>query len=451
MNRVIHFTKVRIPAIALSLLVIIGGFVGTFMHEGFNLGIDFRSGISMRVQIAESVLKVSYSGNERAVINIANGVLQLTMLSNGGLNRNDHSFTLADYASISDLSSALKAINGVSVEETGNSQLVPLSIIGLNYATDLTTDGIVLNCANTNQDKYIDIADIRNTLSELGSPKIQTVGKGASQEFIIGMQNNGDDKDFNVKASSEITRVLGQKYGAANVVVKQTDYVGPQFSQSLGGQAVKLTCLALVLILVYIWFRFKLAYAVAAVTALVHDVLVMVGVIGAFQFEVNTATIAAVLTIVGYSLNDTIVIFDRIRENQILLRDKDFVKVVNISITQSLSRTLITSLTTLLAVVAIYIFGSGMIKMFALNLIIGIVVGTYSSIFIASPVLIWWINAAKKVKSGEAEKKSDEKTAVKEEAQSQLASDTANTEENKEVKPLPSQNIRRQPKRKGRR
>jgi preprotein translocase subunit SecF len=150
---------------------------------------------------------------------------------------------------------------------------------------------------------------------------------------------------------------------------------------------------------------------VSAISALVHDVAVMIGVIGTFQIEVNTATIAAVLTIIGYSLNDTIVIFDRIRENQNLLREKDFERVVNISITQSLGRTLITSLTTLLAVVAIYIFGTGVIKIFALNLIIGVVVGTYSSIFIASPILLKWVSTVKKRNVDAAEKKYSVKPA----------------------------------------
>ena len=130
--------------------------------------------------------------------------------------------------------------------------------------------------------------------------------------------------------------------------------------------------------------------------ALFHDVLIMLGFIGTFQLEVNTTTIAAVLTIIGYSLNDTIVVFDRIRENTGLLKGEKFSRIIDISITQSLSRTIITSLTTLIAVLALYFFGTGPIKDFALNLIVGIIAGTYSSIFIASPILLGWINAGKK-------------------------------------------------------
>ena len=144
------------------------------------------------------------------------------------------------------------------------------------------------------------------------------------------------------------------------------------------------------LILLYIWVRFKLNYAVSAIVAVFHDVLFLLGFIGAFQLEFSTATIAAVLTIIGYSLNDTIVIFDRIRENTRIVKDTSFRELINISVTQSMSRTLITSFTTLIAVVAILIFASGTIQTFALSLVVGILVGTYSSIFVASPVLLAW-------------------------------------------------------------
>jgi preprotein translocase subunit SecF len=157
-----------------------------------------------------------------------------------------------------------------------------------------------------------------------------------------------------------------------------------------------LTGLAMGLILLYIWFRFRLGYALAAIAAIAHDMTFMLGFIGTFQLEVSTATIAALLTVVGYSLNDTIVVFDRIRENETILRESSFENVINTSITQSLSRTVITSVTTLLAVTAIYVFATGTIEAFALKLIVGIIIGTYSSIFIASPILLGWRRTARR-------------------------------------------------------
>ena len=189
---------------------------------------------------------------------------------------------------------------------------------------------------------------------------------------------------------ARIFELLAAAFGADRITIVQTDFVGPTFSRLLGEQAVWLITVAFALIFVYILFRFRAAFAVGALLALIHDIAIMLGVLGTLQLEISTATIAAVLTIVGYSLNDTIVIFDRIRENDTLMRDANADLVINTSITQSLARTLITSLTTLLAVLAIYLFSTSSIKTFALSLMIGVVVGTYSSMFVAAPTVLIW-------------------------------------------------------------
>lgn len=236
---------------------------------------------------------------------------------------------------------------------------------------------------------------VRDALQGLNGVQVQEIGEEGAQEFTVRVRDDGTIDQFSQVMSGRIATQLEEAFGAGAVETLSTNYVGPRFSQDLTRQTVLLTSLALALILLYIWFRFRLAYAVAAIVTLLHDVAIMLGFIATFQIEVATATIAAVLTIIGYSLNDTIVVFDRIRENETLLRDSEFGVVVNTSITQSLSRTLITSLTTLLAVVAIFIFATGTIKDFALNLMVGIVVGTYSSIFVASPFLLSWQRRAR--------------------------------------------------------
>ena len=408
-TKVINFTKIRIPMLILSLIVIIGGIAGINMQGGFNLGIDFLSGINLRVQVADEAFTVLYSGEDRTVLNIQNNVLSVTKYKNGGLDKEENLFPLEDYASIRDLTVAVSKIDGITVSVKGSENEPALSLAGLNYAKDLSDEGFSVNAVNTDKADYIGIGEIRETLEGTGDPQIQVAGAPETQEFIIRLQDEEGDKDFSVKANKMIVDALGKRYGSSNIIVKQSDYVGPRFSQSIGYQSVSLTAFALALILVYIWLRFKLAYAVSAISALVHDVLIMIGIIGTFRIEVNTATIAALLTIIGYSLNDTIVIFDRIRENNDLLKEKDFLKVVNISITQSLSRTIITSLTTLLAVVAIFLFGTGVIKIFALNLMIGVIVGTYSSIFVASPILLAWTGFVRNRKISKAEKQYNEK------------------------------------------
>ena len=427
-TKVINFTKIRVPMLILSLLVIIGGIAGINMQGGFNLGIDFLSGINLRVQIADEAFTVAYTGEDRTVLNIQNEVFSITKYKNGGLDKEENLFPLKDYATVKSLIDAVSKIDGIIIAVKGSENEPAVSLAGLNYAADLSEEGFSVNSVNTDKADYIDIAEIRETLEGSGDPQIQIAGNAENQEFIIRLQDNEGDKDFSVKANKMIVDALSKKYGSNSVIVKQSDYVGPRFSQSIGYQSVSLTAFALALILIYIWLRFKLAYAVSAILALVHDVLIMIGIIGTFRIEVNTATIAALLTIIGYSLNDTIVIFDRIRENNDLLKEKDFFKVVNISITQSLSRTIITSLTTLLAVIAIFLFGTGVIKIFALNLMIGVIVGTYSSIFIASPILLAWTGFVRNRKIAKAEKHYSEKK--KDEAPAAISDSSAedNTE-----------------------
>ena len=260
---------------------------------------------------------------------------------------------------------------------------------GLNLGIDFTA-GLTEQIQIKPEAVTVAIDEVRGVLSGIGRFDLQVVDRPEKQEFIVKVIAPGDEKDFQEKMEKKIFDQLAVAYGPENIVILQSDFVGPRYSRGLVGQTISITMVALVLILLYTGFRFHFIYAIAAVLCLVHDVLFMFGVIAVFQFELTTTTIAAILTIIGYSLNDTIVIFDRVRENRGLMRDADFETIINTSITQSLSRTLLTSLTTLLAVATIYIFGTAAIKDFALNLIIGVVVGTYSTIFIASPIVLGW-------------------------------------------------------------
>jgi len=237
------------------------------------------------------------------------------------------------------------------------------------------------------------IEKVRQAMSGFEGLNLQVIGNPDNQEFIVKVQAPQEDRDFQEKMEMRIFDSLAEEFGQANIEIRSTDFVGPRYSEDLLGQTVSITIVALVLILLYTAFRFHFIFAAAAVICLLHDVAIMLGVLVVFQMEVTTTTAAAILTIIGYSLNDTIVIFDRIRENRSLLRDTDLATLINTSITQSLGRTILTSLTTLMAVVSIYIFGTGEIRNFALNMIIGVVVGTYSTIFIASSIVLGWQRA----------------------------------------------------------
>ena len=234
----------------------------------------------------------------------------------------------------------------------------------------------------------VGIADIREALVAFDGVQVQVLGADNLQRFTIRLRDEGDVADFSNVKRNEVSQALGAAFGTASVEILGESYVEPRFAADLTLNTTILVVAAMACILVYLWFRFRFAYALSSLTALVHDIVFMVLFIGTFQIEVTSATIAAMLTIIGYSLNDTIVIFDRIRENEKLLSDSAFAQVIDVSITQSLSRTIITSLTTLLAVSAIFIFTTGAIRNFALNMIVGVLVGTYSSIFVASPMLL---------------------------------------------------------------
>jgi len=183
---------------------------------------------------------------------------------------------------------------------------------------------------------------------------------------------------------------LPQRFFTGNAAMISAEIVGPQIGQELRQRAISVTLASLVGMLIYIAFRFEWVYGVAAVIAVFHDVLITLGIFSLVQKEISLNVVAALLTLVGYSVNDTIVVFDRIRENLRLRRREGLVKIVNDSINQTLSRTILTSGLTLLAVLALYLFGGEVLSGFSLALLVGIIVGTYSSIAIASPIMLWW-------------------------------------------------------------
>jgi len=387
MTKVIRFTKLRFYMMVVSVVVTIAGIAATAGQGGFNLGIDFQAGLNQRVQVAPVAFSVTYTGEDDATLNVVSNTMVLELRGEEGVE--NYEFPFSQHETLRNLTGALDGVEGVSVtlnaDPTIESSLI---VTGLRFPQELSEDTVSVNVRNDDPANYIEIQQVRVALSEVENPQVQVVGSDFHQEYLIRVEDpSGDKKD---QLERNIRVFLEEAFGEGTVIVKSSEYVGPRFSRTLAEQSFSLTLLALVLILIYIWFRFQFGYAISAIVALAHDVLVMLGFIGATQLEVSTTTIAAVLTIIGYSLNDTIVIFDRIRENEGLLQGRDIEDIINTSISQSLSRTLITSLTTLLAVAALYTFGTGAIKDFALNLIVGIIVGTYSSVFVASPMLLGW-------------------------------------------------------------
>ena len=234
-------------------------------------------------------------------------------------------------------------------------------------------------------DKDVELTSLRSTLSEYGFKGAEIVEFGSPDEVLIKTQLGSSSE-----ISEKLTTALGETF-----TLRRVESVGPKIGKELQTDALKAISLALLLILIYIAFRFDRYYALGSVMALIHDVLITLGVFSLLRYEINLSIVAAFLTIVGYSLNDTIVVFDRIRENFPKHMKKTLDEVVNISLNETLNRTVITSVTTLMVVTILFIWGGKVINLFAFALIIGVFVGTYSSLFVASPVMAYFEKRAK--------------------------------------------------------
>ena len=263
--------------------------------------------------------------------------------------------------------------------------LVLLSILmilfkGLNFGIDFKGGTLMeLRCDSTN----IQISDVRSSFNQLDLGDINVKEFGKKGDFLIKFERKSFDDKISIKTIKE--KVSNELQG--NVDFRRVENVGPKVSKELLESGVLAISLALAAMLFYIWVRFEWQFSIGSIIAIFHDVLITIGLFSLLSLEINLSIVAAVLTIVGYSMNDTVVIYDRIRENLIKYSSLKIGEISNKSINETLSRTIITSSTTLLALISIFILGGEILKGFSLAMIIGVIIGTYSSIFVASPIL----------------------------------------------------------------
>lgn len=217
---------------------------------------------------------------------------------------------------------------------------------------------------------------------------ISRFGEESHNEILVSVSQGALEKIKNKNVSDEIEKIFQQKVGKYEI--RRVETIGPKVGDQLKTKALEAVLYSMIGILIYIWLRFRLIYGVGAVVALFHDVIITLGFFSMFDKEITLTVIAALLTLVGYSLNDTIVIFDRIRENMTKLQKKSRLEIINISINENLSRTILTSLTTFFVVACLFILGGDIIHDFGFAMMIGLVVGTYSSIFVASPIVLFF-------------------------------------------------------------
>ena len=267
-----------------------------------------------------------------------------------------------------------------------SSILILISILlllfkGLNYGVDFK-GGTLIEIRTTSNS--ISISDLRKSFNKMNLGDISVKEFGIKNDFIVKFEKKINDKENTIdNIKKDLSSLIGNSFE-----FRRVESVGPKVSSELLKSGIIAIALSLCAMLIYIWIRFEWQFSLGAIIALFHDIIITLGFFSLLSFEINLSIVAAVLTIVGYSMNDTVVIFDRVRENLKKYSDIKIFDLTNISINETLSRTIITSITTLLALLSIYFFGGEVLKGFSLAMILGVIFGTYSSIYIANPILV---------------------------------------------------------------
>ncbi len=258
--------------------------------------------------------------------------------------------------------------------------LITIIFKGLNYGIDFKGGTLIELRSET---KDVSTFELRSSLNLMNLGDVNVKEFGQKGDFLIKVEEKFVNKnDITTKIKENLEKDLNSK-----IDFRRIESVGPKVSQELLKSGIIAISLSLIAMLFYIWIRFEWQFSLGSIIAIFHDVLITVGIFSILSFEINLSIIAAVLTIVGYSMNDTVVIYDRIRENLYKYNKIEIKEIANISINETLSRTIITSITTLLALISIYVLGGEILKGFSFAMILGVLIGTYSSIFVASPAL----------------------------------------------------------------
>ena len=367
-------SKYRTGFIFSTVLIVIGlVFLG--IHQGPNFGIDFRGGVKIQAKFnravteAELQAKITEIGYDRANIQIDEG-------------ENEATIAMGFQPEFQQ-----QLINIPIITDPGDATATTLQVSKTAPKVHLLDIGETVQLVDGTSQQRNEIVDLKD----------RTEGDAVELTFANAFGIDLTEK-ATVQIQASVGRILtnalleGGDGWQALVGRVSVSEVGPSVGSDLKWAALWSVVWSIIILLVYISWRFEFPFAIGAIAAIVHDVLITLGIFAVFSKEINLPTVAAFLTIIGYSLNDTIVVFDRIRENSQTLRGTDYITVINRSINQSLSRTVITSLTTLFVVLVIFLLSSAgeEINTFALALIIGVMIGTYSSVFIASPILYLW-------------------------------------------------------------
>ena len=382
MKKIIQFSKGFLPAAVISCVIIVSGIIGIAVR-GINFGLDFKPGLIEEVRIAPPAIELSYSGSANIRAEATAASFNLIISGAGAENRTEE-FAYHEYPTVRELSEKLNSVEGISSKVVGNADASTYNLfVDSASSAQITSEKYRLYVPS---DVDISVEEIRNALSSFDGVAVKELGSSADNSYQIRLGDSGEENSSKQLADG-VTNALSNKFGAEKVAVVKTDFIGSQFSTSLVRSAFLLVAATLLLIWAYAAVRFHWDFALGSVVAIVHDALVVLAFMSWTQLEFSTTTLAAILTIVGYSINATVVILDRVRSDMQTTEATTFNDILNSALTGTLSRSLVTTVTTLFAVVSLFVFPSGSIKDFALALIVGLLSGCYSSIFISSGLI----------------------------------------------------------------
>lgn len=377
-KKVIHFSKFFLPAAIISSVIIIFGVVG-FVTRGINLGIDFKPGFVEEVRIAPVAVELTYSGSAKVTADLSKDSFDLIITGSGAENETKV-YSYSEYSTINDIAKALNEVEGVSATvKTEGTEDSSLLFVNSAVSTQLTNSPLFLYAAQ----KDVSVDEVREALSAFEGFSVKALGGNNGASYQVRMPESSGDKS-GADLQNAVLEALDAKFGENTVTIVKTDFIGSSFSKTLASKSLILMIATFVLIWLYAAIRFHWDFALGSIIALIHDALIMITFIVWTRMEFTATVLAAILTIVGYSINATVVILDRVRSNLRLAKFNNFNDILDKSLSDTLGRSIITTVTTLFAVVSLYLYTTGSIKDFALALIVGLLSGCYSSIFISS-------------------------------------------------------------------
>jgi preprotein translocase subunit SecF len=368
-----NFMKYKYIALGISGIIILSGIINMTMGKGLSYGIDFAGGTLIRV-IFKNQVPIGEVRNTLQSAGIESPIIQK-------MGETGREFIIRTLQ---------KAAEEKGIQDEEAHEIVAQIVVDslrTREELDFIEQGVP-DLNNVNEEHLTEILETQ--YPEKARSMAQSIINLKKSSELKGIIQEYSQLEVLDEVDSEVIDYLKQKTFLSNVSVLSRETVGPQIGQDLRRKATQATIWALIGMLIYIGIRFQYAYGIAAIITLAHDVLITMGIFSLTNRELNLPVIAAILTIVGYSLNDTIVIFDRVRDNIKLLRKLDFGSLLNTSINQTLSRTIVTSGTTFLTVTALFLFGGQVINDFAFTMMIGVIIGTYSSIYLSCSMIFFW-------------------------------------------------------------